>query len=64
MSKQIAILLDNSGSMFSPVGGSNANTKIYETARGAEGFIQDLIDHLASTPGSQFALSIHRFATT
>ena len=64
MSKQIAILLDNSGSMFSPVGGANPNTKIYETARGAEFFIENLIDELAATPGSQFAISVHRFASS
>lgn len=64
MSKQIAVLLDNSGSMFSPVGGANPNTKIFETARGAEFFIQNLIDELAATPGSEFAISVHRFAST
>jgi hypothetical protein len=64
MSKQIAILLDNSGSMFSPVGGSNPNTKIYETARGAEFFIENLIDELTATPGSEFAISVHRFASS
>jgi hypothetical protein len=64
MSKQIAILLDNSGSMFSPVGGSNPNTKIYETARGAEFFIQNLLDEMAGNPGSEFAISVHRFAST
>ncbi|HEX6864828.1 MAG TPA: vWA domain-containing protein [Thermoanaerobaculia bacterium] len=63
MSKQIAILLDNSGSMFSPVGGSNPNTKIYETARGAEFFIQNLIDEQTATPGD-FAISVHRFASS
>jgi hypothetical protein len=64
MSKQIAILLDNSGSMFSPVGGSNPNTKIYETARGAQYFIENLIDELAANPGAQFAISTHRFASS
>lgn len=64
MSKQIAILLDNSGSMFNPVGGSNPNTKIYETARGAEFFIQNLIDELVANPGAELALSVHRFASS
>lgn len=64
MSKQIAILLDNSGSMFSPVGGSNPNAKIYETARGAEYFLENLIDELTANPGAQFAISVHRFASS
>jgi len=63
MSKQIAILLDNSGSMFHPVGGSNDNTKIYETARGGEFFIENLIDELSAHPDSEFAISVHRFAS-
>ena len=64
MSKQIAVLLDNSGSMFQPVGGSNPNTKIYETARGAEYFLENLIDALADTPDAEFAISVHRFASS
>ena len=64
MSKQIAILLDNSGSMFNPVGGANPNDKIYETARGAEFFLENLIDELAVTPDAEFAISIHRFASS
>ena len=64
MSKQIALLLDNSGSMFASVGGANPNSKIAETAEGARVFIQNLIDRMASTPGSQFALSVHRFASS
>lgn len=63
MSKQIAIVLDNSGSMFHPVGGSNDNTKIYETARGGEFFIENLIDELSVNPDSDFAISVHRFAS-
>ncbi len=63
MSKQIAILLDNSGSMFHPVGGNNDNTKIYETARGGEFFIENLIDELSANPDSDFAISVHRFAS-
>jgi hypothetical protein len=64
MSKQIAVLLDNSGSMFNPVGGTNPNTKIYETARGAEYFLENLIDELTANPGAEFALSVHRFASS
>jgi len=63
MSKQIAILLDNSGSMFHPVGGNNDNTKIYEAARGGEFFIENLIDELSVSPDSDFAISVHRFAS-
>ncbi|MCG7923501.1 MAG: VWA domain-containing protein [Candidatus Thiodiazotropha lotti] len=63
MSKQIAILLDNSGSMFHPVGGNNDNTKIYEAARGGEFFIENLIDELTANPDSEFAISVHRFAS-
>ena len=63
MTKQIAILLDNSGSMFHPVGGSNDNTKIYEAARGGEFFIENLIDELSVNPDSEFAISVHRFAS-
>lgn len=63
MSKQIAILLDNSGSMFHPVGGNNDNTKIYEAARGGEFFIENLIDELSVNPDSEFAISVHRFAS-
>jgi hypothetical protein len=64
MSKQIALLLDNSGSMFSPVGGANPNNKITEAAEGARVFIQNLIDRMTTTPGSQFAFSVHRFASS
>src|SRR5262249_26324979 len=64
MSKQIALLLDNSGSMWEPVGGGNAFIKIQEASRGSQFFIQNLIDHLSNTPGSQFAISVHRFADT
>lgn len=64
MSKQVAVLLDNSGSMFHPIGGGNPNTKIYETARGAEFFIENLLDELAANPGSDFAISVHRFASS
>ncbi len=63
MSKQIAILLDNSGSMFHPVGGNNDNTKIYEAARGGEFFIENLIDEVSVNPDSDFAISVHRFAS-
>lgn len=63
MSKQIAILIDNSGSMFHPVGGGNPDDKIVETSDGAQLFIQNLIDQHNSQPGSQFALSVHRFAS-
>ena len=63
MTKQIAILLDNSGSMFHPVGGSNDNTKIYEAARGGEFFIENLIDDLSVTPESEFAIAVHRFGS-
>ena len=64
MSKQIAILLDNSGSMWDPVGGANVFNKIHEASRGAQFFIQNLIDHLGANPGAQFAISVHRFADT
>ena len=64
MSKQIAILIDNSGSMFHPVGGGNPDDKIVETADGAELFIQNLIDEWNANPASQFALSVHRFAAS
>ncbi|MDX2464094.1 MAG: vWA domain-containing protein [Porticoccus sp.] len=63
MSKQIALLIDNSGSMFHPVGGSNPNTKIYETARGCEFFLENIIDELSANPDSDFAISVHRFAS-
>jgi hypothetical protein len=64
MSKQIAILLDTSGSMFQSVGGGNVHLKIFETARGAEFFIQNLIDRLVDQPTSQFAVSVHHFASS
>jgi hypothetical protein len=64
MSKQVALVIDNSGSMFAPVGGANANSKIHEAAEGSRQFIDNLIDRLASTPGSEFALSVHRFASS
>jgi hypothetical protein len=64
MSKQIALLLDNSGSMFAPVGTGNLNNKITEAANGTRLFIQNLIDRMTATPGSQFALSVHRFASS
>ena len=64
MSKQIAVLLDNSGSMWEPVGGANVFTKIQEASRGSQFFIQNLIDHLSANPGAQFAVSVHRFANT
>src|SRR5262245_15501571 len=65
MSKQIAILIDNSGSMFEAVGNGNTSTKIQQTSAGVQYFIQNLIDHIASvgSPG-QWALSVHRFATS
>lgn len=62
MSKQIALLLDNSGSMFSPVDGAGTNTKIFETSQGAQAFIANMIS--AIDPGEQFAFSVHRFAQT
>lgn len=62
MSKQIALLIDNSGSMFSPMAGGGTNDKIFETAQGAEMFIADLISELSMIPTSQFAVSVHRFA--
>ena len=64
MSKQVALLIDNSGSMFAPVGGANPNNKINEAAEGARQFITNLIDRLTSVPGSEFALSVHRFASS
>jgi hypothetical protein len=64
MSKQIAVLLDNSGSMWEPVGGANVFTKIQEASRGSQFFIQNLIDHLTNNPAAQFAVSVHRFANT
>jgi len=62
MSKQIALLIDNSGSMFSPMAGGRTNDKIFETAQGAEMFIADLISELSMVPTSQVAFSVHRFA--
>ncbi|HXI02971.1 MAG TPA: hypothetical protein VNI57_07315, partial [Candidatus Saccharimonadales bacterium] len=62
MSKQIALLIDNSGSMFSPVAGGATHDKIYETARGAELFISNMITELAAVTASRFAFSVHRFA--
>src|SRR5262249_19159952 len=46
------------------VGGANVFTKIQEASRGSQFFIQNLIDHLSSNPGAQFAVSVHRFANT
>ncbi len=62
MSKQIAVLLDSSGSMFQPVAGGNANDKISEASDGAQLFVENVLDQMGITPGSQFALSVHRFA--
>ncbi len=62
MSKQIALLIDNSGSMFSPVAGGGTNDKIFETSQGAQEFIANLID--AVDPGELFAFSVHRFAAS
>ena len=62
MSKQIALLIDNSGSMFSPVDGAGTNDKIFETSQGAQLFISNMIS--AISPGEQFAFSVHRFAQT
>lgn len=62
MSKSIALLLDNSGSMFSPVDGVGTNDKIFETSEGAQLFIANMISTIS--PGDQFAFSVHRFAQT
>jgi hypothetical protein len=64
MSKQIAVLLDNSGSMRDPVGGGIASTKIQEASQGTQFFIQNLIDRFNTNPSAKFAISVHRFATT
>ena len=61
MSKQIAMLIDNSGSMFAPVAPSEPD-KIVQTSLGAQMFIQNMIN--AISPGEEFAFSLHRFASS
>jgi hypothetical protein len=50
--KQIAIVIDNSGSMFHPIGGPGgvSDFKIFQAACGAEFFIKDLIVETIADP--------------
>jgi hypothetical protein len=67
--KQYAIVLDNSGSMYHPTAYAKNNCvffKIHEASVGAQYVLDDMAAWLNNpvNAGSQFAVSVHRFAST
>ena len=67
--KQFAIVLDNSGSMYHPTAYAQNNCtffKIHEASVGAQYVLDDMATWLNNpvNAGSQFAVSVHRFASS
>ena len=67
--KQYAIVLDNSGSMYHPTAYATNNCtffKIHEASVGAQYVLDDMATWLDNpvNAGSQFAVSVHRFASS
>lgn len=63
MPKQLAILLDASGSMFHPAGGGSDLDKIVEASQSAQYVIDEIVNKVAAD-NDRWAVSIWRFANT
>lgn len=63
MPKQLAIVLDASGSMFHPAGGGSDSHKIVEASQSAQYVIDEIVTKVAAD-SDQWAVSIWRFASS
>ena len=63
MRKQMAIVIDASGSMFHPAGNDCAHDKIVEASESAKWMLEEIKSHVQNT-GDEWAVSLWYFAST
>ncbi len=65
MRKQLAIVIDTSGSMYHPAGADSSHDKIQEASDSVQFVLEEIKNRVRNThPGDEWAVSLWRFAST